>query len=139
MYTLRISLAGFSTFEAKGIALGASQNVRRTYTLGVSAIRETITVTGGVSLVNAVSSEHRQQLEADVIEAMPVANRNISGILDTAPGVTKQEATEGTNAVRLRLSGLGGSSLRVTADGTDASGNSGSPSLSNYQGFNRSM
>jgi hypothetical protein len=136
-YTLRISLQGFSTSEATNIAIGAAQNLRRTYALAVSAVEETVTVTGGISLVNTVSAEHRQQLEATVIEAMPLANRNISGILDMAPGVTKQEANEGSNATRLRLSGLGGSSLRVVADGTDASGNAGSPSLSNYQGFNK--
>ncbi|MBM2812386.1 MAG: TonB-dependent receptor plug [Chloroflexi bacterium] len=136
-YTLRISLQGFSTLEATNIAIGAAQNLRRTYALGVSGVEETLTVTGGISLVNTVSAEHRQQLEASVIEAMPLANRNISGILDMAPGVTKQDANEGSNATRLRLNGLGGSSLRVAADGTDASGNAGSPSLSNYQGFNK--
>src|SRR5258705_5236181 len=88
-YTLRISLSGFSTLEATRIAIGAGQNSRRTYALGVSAVEETVTVTGGISLVNTVSPEHRQQLEASVIEAMPLANRNISGILDMAPGVTK--------------------------------------------------
>ena len=94
-------------------------------------------MTGKFSFVNTVSAEHRQQLEASVIEAMPLANRNISGIRDMAPGVTKQDANEGSNATRLRLNGLGGSSLRVAADGTDASGNAGSPSLSNYQGFDK--
>ena len=136
-YTLRISLAGFTTSEATHIAIGAGQNLRRTYVLAVSAIEEKVTVTGGINLVNTVSPEDRKQLEASVIEAMPLANRNISGILDMAPGVTKQEANEGSNATRLRLNGLGGSSLRVAADGTDASGNAGSPSLSNYQGFNK--
>jgi hypothetical protein len=88
-YTLRISLAGFSTSEATKIAIGAGQNLRRTYVLAVSAVQETVTVTGGISLVNTVSPEDRKQLEARVIEAMPLANRNISGVLDMAPGVTK--------------------------------------------------
>src|ERR1051325_1465310 len=51
-YTLHISLAGFSTLEATRIAIGAGQNLRRTYALAVSAVAETGTVSGGISLAN---------------------------------------------------------------------------------------
>src|SRR5688572_22467247 len=39
-YTLKIAMAGFKTYESKGIPLGAAQSIRRTYTLSVGDITD---------------------------------------------------------------------------------------------------
>jgi hypothetical protein len=137
-YTLTISLSGFKTYKSTGNQLGAAQNVRQKYELEVGAIAENITVSGDAPLVNALSPEQRINIAPLEVKSLPTANRNISNILAVGAGLTKQDAIEGGNgAVRLRLNALGGSSMSLTANGTDASGNAGSRQLSQYNGISK--
>src|SRR2546430_5645834 len=61
-YTLKITLAGFKTYESKGIPLGAAQSVRRTYTLAVGEITDNVTVTREAPLVKTPPPQHRSGL-----------------------------------------------------------------------------
>jgi len=137
-YTLTISLSGFKIHKSTGVQLSAAQNARQRYQLEVGGIEENITVSGESPLVNALSPEQRINIEPLEVKNLPTANRNISNILAVGAGLTKQDAIEGGNgAVRLRLNGLGGSSMSITANGTDASGNAGSRQLSQYNGISK--
>ena len=118
LYTLRIELAGFKTYESREIELGAAQNVRRTYTLELGNLEETLTVTGDITLVNTVAPEQRESYSRVEVTELPLARRNFSNILQIGTGVTP--GSEGG----FRLNGLGRSGTKVTVDGTDASGNS---------------
>src|SRR5438309_168999 len=44
-YTLKLALPGFKGYESRGIPLGAAQSVRRTYTLEVGAVTDSVNVT----------------------------------------------------------------------------------------------
>jgi Carboxypeptidase regulatory-like domain/TonB dependent receptor-like, beta-barrel len=144
-YTLAIAIDGFRTQTVKGIVLGAAQNVRRRFELEVGAIAENITVSGDAPLINTASTEQRITLESTELEALPVANRNITNLLNIGAGLTRQEAmvegggTGGTSAgtIRLRLNGLGGSATSITANGTEASGTAGTRSISTYNGVSK--
>src|SRR5262245_23878650 len=139
-YTLKISLPGFKTYESKGIPLGAAQNVRKTYTLEIGAVGESVTVTGDAPLVNTLSPEQRLSLDTLEVKSLPMFNRNITNILDVAIGVVRDQdgSGGGRGAQRLRLNGLGGSAMTVTADGTNGSMNGGSAaSVSGYGGYNK--
>src|SRR5687767_4162230 len=83
-YTLKISLAGFKTYESRAIPLGAAQRVRRTYILEVGNITDNVTVTGEAPLVNTVSAEQRVSLETSQIKDLPMMNRNITNLLEFA-------------------------------------------------------
>jgi len=144
-YTLIISITGFKTYSVKGISLGAAQNVRRRFELEVGGLEETITVSGESPLINTASTEQRITLEATELATLPVANRNITNLLNIGAGLTRQEAvvegggTGGSSAgtVRLRLNGLGGSAMSITANGTEASGTAGTRSISTYNGVSK--
>jgi carboxypeptidase family protein/TonB-dependent receptor-like protein len=136
-YTLKISLPGFKTYESRAIPLGAAQNVRRPYALEVGNVTDNVTVTGEAPLVNTLSAEQRNSLETVEVNVLPIANRNITSILDIASGLTKQETTDGRSANRFQLNGLGGSTMSVTANGVDANGNAGAMQLSGYFGFTK--
>lgn len=139
-YTLRIAMPGFKSYESKSIPLGAAQNVRRTYVLEVGAVGESVTVTGEASLVNAISPEQRNNLSTVEVNSLPMINRSIVKILDIAVGVAKDEYGQagGAGMQRLRLNGLGGGAMSITADGTNGSMNGASPSsVSTYGGFNK--
>jgi hypothetical protein len=138
VYTLKIVMAGFKSYQNQGIPLGAAQNVRRTYALEVGSITDSVTVTGEAPLVNTISPEQRMSLETLEVRNLPMINRNITTILDIGSGLTRGEASNnGMAGTRFRLNGLGGSSMSVTANGTDANGNAGPVEISGYGGYNK--
>lgn len=139
-YTLKIVMPGFKTYESTGIPLGAAQNVRRTYVLEVGAVTDSVTVTGEAPLVNTISPEQRMSLESVEVKNLPMFNRNIVNILDIGTGVNRDDIGAGANrgGDRLRLNGLGGSAMTVTADGTNGNMNGGSATtISGYGGYNK--
>ena len=136
-YTLKISLPGFKTYESRGIPLGAAQSLRRTYTLSVGEITDNVTVTGEAPLVNTLSPEQRVGMGALEVRTMPMINRDITSILNVGTGLTTRASAEGTAASKFRLNGLGSTAMAVTANGTDANGNPGSPTISGYYGYTK--
>jgi outer membrane receptor protein involved in Fe transport len=129
VYTLRLELTGFKTYEGRDLELGAAQSVRRTYTLELGKLEETLTVTGDSSLINTVAPEQRENYSRVQVTELPLGRRNFSNILRIGTGVTP--AGEGG----FRLNGIGRNGTKVTVDGTDASGNPEGRSTSMYQGF----
>lgn len=144
-YTLVISIAGFKTHTVTGISVGAAQNIRRRFELEVGSLKETITVSGEAPLISTASTEQRITLEATELATLPVANRNLTHLLNIGAGLTRHEVQvegggtggSGAGTIRLRLNGLGGQAMSITANGTDASGNAGSRSISSYNGVSR--
>jgi len=136
-YTLKITLGGFKTYESKGIPLGAAQSIRRTYTLAVGEITDNVTVTGEAPLVNTLSPEQRVGMDTLEVRTMPMINRDITSILNIGTGLTTRPQVEGTQGSKFRLNGLGSTSMAVTANGTDANGNPGSPTISGYYGYTK--
>src|SRR5262245_29700231 len=55
-YRLKISAPGFKALEASDIDLQAGTSLRRTFTLDVGSVNETVSVQGTAPLVNAVSA-----------------------------------------------------------------------------------
>jgi outer membrane receptor protein involved in Fe transport len=129
LYTLRIELAGFKAYENRDLELGAAQNVRRTYTLELGTLEETVMVTGDTALINTVAPEQLENYSHVQVTELPLGRRNFSNILSVGTGVTP--AGEGG----FRLNGIGRNGTKITVDGTDASGNPEGRSTSMYQGF----
>ena len=144
-YTLVISLSGFKTHTSKGISLGAAQSVRRRFDLEVGAVEESVTVSGESPLINTASTEQRINLDPIEVNTLPSANRNLTNLLNIGTGLTRQEGTVegggsgsgGAGGIRLRLNGLGGAAMSITANGTDASANAGARQISQYNGISK--
>lgn len=136
-YTLKIELPGFKTHESHGIPLGAAQNARRTYSLEIGSQTDAISVTGEAPQVNTMSAEQRLGLETLEVKTMPMINRDITSILNVGTGLSTRPEVEGSQGSKFRLNGLGGTSMAITANGTDANGNPGSPTISGYYGYTK--
>src|SRR5262245_30731744 len=92
-YTLKLSLPGFKTYESRSIPLSAAQNVRRSYTLEVGAVTDSVTVTGEAPLVNTLSPEQRLTLDNLQVMNLPMINRNVTAIIGySGAGLTRGEA-----------------------------------------------
>ena len=106
---------------------------------------ENITVSGESPLINTASAEQRISLDPLEVKTLPAANRNLTNLLNIGTGLTRQEGTVegggsgsgGAGGIRLRLNGLGGAAMSITANGTDASANAGARQISQYNGISK--
>ena len=85
-YAIKIELAGFKTYESRGLTLSAGQTIRQTYSLEVGTLAETVTVAEAAPLVQTSSTAQVQSI-SDVTE-IPVSRRNLQNVVMLAPGVS---------------------------------------------------
>jgi len=127
-YSIHIEAPGFKAANATGVELAAGQLVRRTFTLEVGTVSESVNVESRTPIVNTVSAEQRESVTSKEIAEMPLARRNYTNLLAVGTGVTVSNAGSGPGHGNrdggVRLNGLGRSGTTFTVDGTDANGNS---------------
>ena len=112
-YALAIEAPGFKRYSARGFDLQAGQNVRRTFSLEVGNVTESVSVTAQTPLVNAVSSEQLSTVSELEVSELPLSRRNFTGLLQLNTGVTQADGA-------MRLNGTGKSGTLYTVDGTPA-------------------
>jgi hypothetical protein len=106
-YTIRVSRAGFESFEQSGILLQVGQARTLQIALKVGAGTETVTVTSELPAVDSSSNTIQAVVGEKVVTGLPLNGRNPADLLYTIPGVT--------NAV---LNGAGTQSTVKEADAT---------------------
>lgn len=130
-YTLTIELQGFKTHVTRGLRLGSGQAARLTFTLEIGALAESVIVEGETPLVKTASSEQMETLNTMQVAELPLARRNITGLLRLAPGVDPSGGNRG-----VRFNGVGKHGAGITVDGTDANSNPEGRGVSQYGGEN---
>src|SRR5579884_182564 len=113
VYRLKIEAPGFKTLETGDIDLQAGVNLRRTFTLELGTVSETVSVESAAPLVNAVSSEQLDNVSRLESAELPLSKRNIGNLLGLETG-----ASAGGGFVR--LNGVGKTGTLYTVDGTSA-------------------
>jgi Carboxypeptidase regulatory-like domain len=86
-YTVRIQAAGFSTFEAKDILVQTAQEPVVNATLQVGQVGQTVEVEGTAPVLNTENAQLTQNVQPDVVLAMPSVQGGMSKMSLTAPGV----------------------------------------------------
>jgi outer membrane receptor protein involved in Fe transport len=112
-YRLSIEAPGFKSLVTNAIDLQAGTNLRRTFSLEVGAVNETVSVQAAAALVNSVSAEQSHEVSTREAAELPLSKRNISNLLGLATG-----ASAGGGFVR--LNGVGRTGTLYTVDGTSA-------------------
>lgn len=128
-YTLRIQADGFKSYVNTALPLSAGESIRRTFTLSLGAVTESVQVTSQTEMVNTVSAEQRETVTTRQVTELPLSRRNVANIVTLSSGVTRSGGD-----VFLNGAGRGGTSISV--DGTDATGNPERPSLAMFGDFN---
>ena len=85
-YRLVFELAGFTSFVREGLTLTTGFTARVDTTLRVSALSETITVSGASPVVDTVNTRGGTTISAEVIQTIP-NSRNYQDILNMTPGI----------------------------------------------------
>lgn len=104
-YAIRLELAGFRTYESRGLKLGAGQTVRQTYAMEVGALAETITVVESAPLIQTSSTAQIQSIGGEATE-IPVLRRNLQNLVVLAPGVVSTDSAQGGGRA-FRVNGVG--------------------------------
>jgi hypothetical protein len=86
---LRIELPGFKVYTNQGLQLSAGQSVRQTFVLEVGQTSESITVSESAPLVETASVAQQESLGMREVSQLPLARRNVVGLVTLAPGVTE--------------------------------------------------
>ena len=135
-YTLKIELAGFKTYTNQGLELLAGQTVRQTFALEVGQLSENITVSESTPLVATASVAQQESLGTLEVSQLPLARRNLVGLMTLSPGVT-ENATGIAGGGNIRLNGVAEGGTAITVDGTDAVSNSETRGTGTYGGQNQ--
>jgi hypothetical protein len=87
VYTVTFTLTGFSTVKREGIELTGSFTATVNADLKVGALSETITVSGGTSLVDVQSVTRQTVFTREVLDVLPTPH-NVQAVAVLIPGVT---------------------------------------------------
>lgn len=108
-YDVKAGLAGFKTYEQKGIVLSSTDRVAlRTITLDVGGLEEIVTVTSEAALVQTSSGARSGLIERQQMEDIALKGRDFAGYLKLLPGVIdtrNREAPGWENMNNLSING----------------------------------
>jgi hypothetical protein len=86
-YTVKAGVAGFKSFERRGIRIATQTFVTLDITLEVGTLEETITVTADAPLIETSNASHADVLDAKTLETLPSVGRNVFLMAVTVPTV----------------------------------------------------
>jgi hypothetical protein len=136
-YAVSFMLAGFSTVRREGIDVSANVTVPVNAEMRVSAVAETITVTGATPVVDIQQAAQRQVLSRDTLDALPTARSYLSaGAVVSTVKLSRPEVGGINVGQGAYLSARGKSSAddAVEIDGLDVRNTNG-VSQSGYNNF----
>lgn len=129
VYTLTVESPGFKVLSQTGLQLSAGAVIRRTFTLAVGQVSETVEVVSQAPIINAANAEQRTNIDSTEVQELPTSRRDWTNLIALGAGAQNT----GQN---VRLNGLPGSAVRITVDGTDATQDSEVSSFTMSGNFN---
>lgn len=118
-YVLIAELAGFRTQQRTGVRLTVNQAARIDFTLEISTLEESVTVSAQAPLVETVDSAVRQVINAEKLQELPLNGRNFRTLTLIVPGV-QNEVQGGTLSNRgggVNINGAGLTDNNFLLDG----------------------
>jgi hypothetical protein len=76
-YTVRAVLAGFKTFERKGVTIGTQQFITLDLVMEIGSLEESVIVTGEAPLIETSNASQGEVLTKQTIDDLPALNRNV--------------------------------------------------------------
>jgi hypothetical protein len=141
-YTVSIEKAGFSKYQEAGLQVASGQDRSLNFSLALGAVTQTVEVSAERSLVDATSAQQTTTISSAQSTELPIQGRDFSNLVNLSAGAlagttdTLGSGTGTTYGTKVAFNGLPPTSFKFTVDGTDASGDPASSSLSSYQNSN---
>jgi Carboxypeptidase regulatory-like domain/TonB dependent receptor len=118
-YRLQVSKIGFKTLIKPDIILNVQDSLAINFKLPVGAASETITVTGGASVVSTESAAVSTVVDRQFAENLPMNGRSFQTLIELTPGVVLTQSVEGSEG-QFSVNGQRASSNYWTVDGVSA-------------------
>jgi hypothetical protein len=115
-YQIAAKLAGFRSFERKGIIVEVGKTTSINVTLGVGAIEETVKVTAESPLIDTTSVKVGGNIGTDELSELPAMNRNFFAAVALVPGIQFAPSNQMGNDTII-ASGQTSQNNNVTVDG----------------------
>ncbi len=114
-YLVTVRKAGFATVVQENLSLTVGQAINLNLSLKVSAIDETVTVTG-TATVDTFKTEKSTTLDETTISTTPVLGRKFEDLLTLTPGVS---VVQGPDGDEITFAGQRGVFNNISLDGGD--------------------
>jgi len=88
-YTVTITAPGFRRFVQDSFVLRVDSTVRVDAVLELGPVTEEVTVSSAPPLLKSDKTDVSQSIAEDLVESLPVADRNLSRLPNTVPGVVE--------------------------------------------------
>jgi hypothetical protein len=120
-YEFTVEMEGFATQVVKDIVLNVGMVVSMNFTMKLSAVSETITVTGEAPLVETTESDISTVVNEQQITNLPLNGRTFSELAILAPGAERAVHGDPTKTRMgvFSLSGGAGRGSNISVDGGD--------------------
>src|SRR5258706_2264878 len=83
-YDITVTLAGFQTFKATGVEVGANQIVRRDAALQIGTLAETVTVAGMAAILTTENATISETIGERAVAELPISGgRNVWSLAGT--------------------------------------------------------
>lgn len=122
VYDVVVELAGFGSQAQRDVTLVTGTTISLDFALGVAAVEETVTVTGGAPLVETTQSSVSASLQLTEVQNLPMLNRTFQGLVQLVPGARPAPIINSTRLTfggGISVAGGGGRNVGVLVDGGD--------------------
>ena len=117
-YQVAITKPGFKAATVNNVMLSAGSGQMVVTKLEIGQATETVTVTGGVEVVQATSADITSELTGRQVTELPFATRNAVELMVTQPGTATP-----TNPRSSTINGLPKGAINITIDGINTQDN----------------
>lgn len=118
-YQLEFALEGFGTSKYEEIRVSVGQTLDLNVTMKVSALNETLTVTGAAPVVNVATAEVSTNYNREWVLAAPVRRFSYFDLINSAPGVSSTSNVGQSSSAQVLGNSTNENQYQV--DGTDIS------------------
>ncbi len=135
VYRVEVVKLGFLNALRESVNVGSSETVRLDFTLEVSGVQESVTVTTNAPLVETEQGRVSGQVDRMQLQEMPLSGRNLYNLIALQPGVTGKgvsasisggggadDSFAGESAPRINASGQRDEANNYTVDQTSTNG-----------------
>ena len=117
-YTLEVRYAGFTTHREESIRLDAGATIERPIVLEPGGLKESVTVDGGASRIDARDPGFGTTFGPEDLRAIPVRRASMFDWIRNAPGISPTSPSSGTNTT-ISAFGSGVNENQFLIDGTN--------------------
>ena len=135
VYRVEVVKLGFLNALRESVSVGISETVRLDFTLEVSGVQESVTVTTNAPIVETEQGRVSGQVDRMQLQEMPLSGRNLYNLIALQPGVTGKgvsasisggggadDSFAGESAPRINASGQRDEANNYTVDQTSTNG-----------------